>query len=101
MPRDWKGPFSRRLKVRASERGREMANRRWELDRARREKLAARTAEEHPSRIIRRIVVIDQERIVREAVIWSWDSYRSARRKLHEVLTNSQSAIRIPQSAIP
>lgn len=30
MPRDWKGPYSRRLAIRASERGRRMANIRWE-----------------------------------------------------------------------
>lgn len=39
MPRDWKGPFSRRLQARASERGRRLANRRWEIDRARRQKI--------------------------------------------------------------
>lgn len=86
MPRDWKGPFSRRLQVRRSEHGRRMSERRWQLDRERRERLALLTAEQYPSRIIRRIVVIDDERTVREAVIWSFDSTRSARRKLRDVL---------------
>jgi hypothetical protein len=75
-----------------------MAARRWELDRQRRSALAALNAEHDPSRILRRIVVIDQERFVHEIVIWSWDSIRSARRKLRDVLR--QSAIRNPQSAI-
>lgn len=86
MPRNWKGPFIRRLQVRSSERGRRMAERRWRLDRERRERLASLTAEQYPSRIIRRIVVIDEERTVREAVIWSFDSDRSARRKLRDVM---------------
>ena len=70
----------------ARERGRKMANRRWELDRARRERLAALTAEQYPNEIVRRIVVVDREKTVREAVIWSWDSFRSARAKLRAVL---------------
>lgn len=87
MPRDWKGPFSRRLQARASERGRRLANRRWEIDRARRQKLATLTAEQFPSKIVKRIVVIDQEQTAREAVIWSFDSARSARQKIRSVLT--------------
>jgi hypothetical protein len=82
MRSDWKGPYRRRLEVAASEHGRRMARRRWEIDRARRDKLAALTAEQCPSRIVRRIVVIEEERTVREAVIFSFDSARSARRKL-------------------
>jgi hypothetical protein len=87
MPSDWKGPFNRRMRTRASERGRRMAARRWALDRERRDQLAALTAEHDPSRILRRIVVIDQERDVRETVIWSWDSFRSARRKIRAALS--------------
>jgi len=86
MRLDWKGAFNRRLQRRASERGRTMANRRWALDRERRAKLAALTAEQNPSHIRRRIVVIDRECMVREAVIWSWDSARSARRKVKDVM---------------
>lgn len=63
-----------------------MANRRWEVDRQRRNKLAALTAEQYPDRIIRRIVVIDHEATVKEAVIFSFDSRRSARAKLRKVL---------------
>lgn len=48
--------------------------------------MAALTAEEYPNRIVRRIVVIDNETTVREAVIWFWDSDREARRKLRAVL---------------
>ena len=86
MPGDWKGAFSRRLQRRASDRGRRMANKRWELVRARRSKLAALTAEQYPNAIVRRIVVIYNEREVREAVIFSFDTPASARRKLNSVL---------------
>lgn len=63
-----------------------MAKRRWQLDRQRRDKLAALTADQCPNAIVRRIIVIDQERTVREATIWAWDSNREARRKLRAVL---------------
>lgn len=86
MPYDWKGPYSRRLHRAASERGRRMANRRWALDRQRRAQLAALTAEQYPNRIVRRIVVIDNERDVREATIWTWDSYREQHRKEQRIL---------------
>lgn len=86
MPRDWKGPFSRRLQVRASERGRRMARRRWEMDRARRDHLAAIALEQRIASIAKRIVVIWGERNVREAVIYDADSIRVARRKEREVL---------------
>jgi hypothetical protein len=74
------------MQARASERGRRMARRRWELDRARRDKLAALTAEQCPSHIVRRVVVIDHEQTVREATFWSFESARYQRRKLREVL---------------
>lgn len=64
-----------------------MAQRRWELDRTRRKQLAALLPEQYPARIVRRIVVIDLERHVRETVIWNFDSARSARRKLRQVLS--------------
>lgn len=63
-----------------------MANRRWELDRERRKKLAALTAEQYPSKIIRRVIVIDNETAVREAVIWSFDYAKDAHRKINSVL---------------
>ncbi len=86
MRGDWKGPFSRRLQKLASERGRRMAKRRWELDRERRNKIAALRAEQYPAQILRRIVVIEKETIAKEAVIWSFDSIRTARRKLNNIL---------------
>lgn len=81
----------RRMKA-ASAHGRRMAGRRWAKDRARRDALARLTAEQYPARIVRRIIVIDQEQIVREAVIWNWDSRRSAARKQRAVLSPSPSA---------
>lgn len=86
MPRDWKGPFSKQLQAAASERGKRMAKRRWELDRERRNKLAQLTAEQYPNKVVRRIIVIDNEQAVREAVIWQWDSVRFAARKVREIL---------------
>jgi hypothetical protein len=79
MHDDWKGPYSRRLQKKASERGRRMAEGRWNKDRERRAGLARMTAEQSPNRIVRRIMV-------REAVIWEWDSAREARRKIRRVL---------------
>lgn len=82
MQDDWKSAFSRRLQKAASVKGRRMASVRWQKDRKRRDALAAITAEQMPSRIVRRIVVIDNENTVRECTIWSFDSARSARRKV-------------------
>jgi hypothetical protein len=79
MHSDWKGPFSRRLQRKRSERGRRMANRRWDLYRERRNRLAQVTAEMYPNKIVRRIIVIDREQNYREAVIFKWDSDREAR----------------------
>lgn len=86
MHNSWKGAYSRRLQREASERGRRMAAARWAKDRARRAKLAAVSAEQYPTRIVRRIIVVDRERYAREAVIFTWDSAREARRKVRAVL---------------
>lgn len=72
--------------MRATERGKRMAEARWKKDREWRDKIAVLTAEQCPSKIIRRIVVIDNERDVREATIFSFDSIRSAKSKLRSVL---------------
>ena len=86
MHGDWKGPYSRRLQKAASERGWRMAKARWTKDRIERDRRATLTAEQSPSRIVRRIVVIDDERTVREATFWTWDSRREWRRKERRVL---------------
>lgn len=86
MPYDWKSPYSRRLAKAASARGKRMARARWARDRERRDKLAALTAEQCPSKIVRRVVVIENESTVKEAVIFSFDSRRSAAAKLRKVL---------------
>jgi alkyl hydroperoxide reductase subunit AhpC len=70
----------------ASERARRMAKRRWELDRQRRERLAAQDPIFTGLQIVRRIVVIDREQIVRECVIYAGDSFREAQRKTKRVL---------------
>jgi alkyl hydroperoxide reductase subunit AhpC len=64
-----------------------MAAVRWAKDRERRKRMAERIESHWPGPIIRRIVVIDRESTVREAVIYETDSERDARRKLRSVLT--------------
>ncbi len=73
----------------ARERGRKMAAARWRIDRQRRDHLAALSPESYPGRILRRIVVIDDERTIREVILRESDSDREARRKLKWVLTRS------------
>jgi len=58
-----------------------MAARRWALDRQRRQRLAALRTDQYPNAIVKRIVVIWHERVVRETTIRTWDSVREARRK--------------------
>jgi hypothetical protein len=86
MHNDWKGPYQRRLRKVASERGKRMAEARWAIDRKRRAALARVTAEQYPREIVRRIIVIDGEVRAREAVIFSWDSRREAGRKVRRVM---------------
>lgn len=82
-----RGGWSARKARAASERGRARAKVRWDRDRARRDRLAAADPISTGRTIVRRIVVIDNETTVREATIYSDDSYREARRKLRQVLT--------------
>lgn len=86
MPRDWKGPFNRRLQVRASEHGKKMAAERWRLDKEHRDKLSLLNPIQYPGKILRRIIVIDNEVNVKEAIMYDTDSMREARRKLKQVL---------------
>ena len=88
MPNPWKSFSVKRLRA-ASERGRKMAKRRWELDRERRDALA-RMDERDPLRVMpeqitRRIIVIDDESRVAEIVIRKLDSTRAINRKLARV----------------
>lgn len=76
---------TRKIKA-ASERGRRMAKRRWELDALRRERLAAIDPIQFSGRIVRRIVVIDNEKRVREVAIYDFDSEREWKRKERKVL---------------
>ena len=78
--------YVRRKIQAARDRGKRMANRRWQLDRERRDKLAALTAEQLPAKIVRRVIVIDNETTVREAVIWSFDYWKDQQRKIRAVL---------------
>jgi alkyl hydroperoxide reductase subunit AhpC len=70
----------------ASERARQRANRRWQLERERRDRFAAADPMLRANQIVRRIIVIDREQTVREAVIYGFECARDARRKLKSVL---------------
>ncbi len=71
---------------RRSEVARIRANKRWEIERQRQAALAAKDPAFTGLKILRRVVVIDNEQAVREAVIYSTDSNRSAQRKINRVL---------------
>jgi len=76
-----------RNKVKAlRERGRKMAIRRWQIDRQMRNRIAALNADQFPARIVRRIVVIDDEKHVKEATFWNWESRRDRQRKMRNIL---------------
>jgi hypothetical protein len=77
--------YHQRVTKRLSERGRKMAQARWRKDRERQEALARRDPD--PARgIARRIIVIEEERRVREVTIYEDDCLAKARRKVREVL---------------
>jgi hypothetical protein len=88
MPNPWKSFSVKRLRA-ASERGRKMAKRRWEIDRERRDALARMDKRDPlrvlPDQITRRIIVIDDESQVAEIVIRKFDSTRLINRKLARV----------------
>lgn len=79
--------YQTRRRKAASERGRRMAEKRWQNEDRRREQLAGMDPVKFPGAIMRRIVVIEREQVVREAVIYEFDSAREVRRKLRRVLT--------------
>lgn len=88
MPNPWESLSIKRLRA-ARERGRKMANRRWELDRERRDAIA-RVEKRDPLRvplnqITRRLIVIFDESRVAEVVIRKMDSTREVNRKLAKV----------------
>jgi hypothetical protein len=79
------GYWQRRKKA-AHERSLQMNKARWDADRKRRDALAAANPVRFIGRILRRVVVIDCESAVREAVIYDFDSYREAKRKERMIL---------------
>lgn len=72
---------TRKIKA-ARERGRKLANTRWERDRQRREALAA--IDPVRFNVVKRIVVIDRETTAREIVFFEHDRYSDRKRKLRE-----------------
>ena len=81
--------YIRKCAKAASERGKRMAAERWKRDRERRDRLAAMNPLQYPGRILRRVIVIDRETEVREAIFYDTDSLRDAQRKLRRVLTTT------------
>jgi len=69
----------------ASERGRRRANARWDKDRAMRAVITESDPMKFEGRIVKRIVVIEQETKVREVVFYDFDRYNDRRRKLRAV----------------
>lgn len=67
------------------ERGRRLANARWDKDRAMRSRLAAIEPSQFTGAIVRRIVVIDREASAFEITFYDFDNYTDRRRKLREV----------------
>jgi hypothetical protein len=70
----------------ASERGKRMAAARWKIDAERRDRLAELDPIKFTGKIVRRVIVIDAETTVKEAVIFDFDSFRSALRKTRSIL---------------
>jgi hypothetical protein len=78
--------FSIKAKKRASLNARRRANRRWEMDRQRRTALALKDPIQVGGRIVRRIVVIDNESQVKERTFYQFDRPCDWKRKEREVL---------------
>jgi len=76
-----------RRKQAASERGRARAKRRWELDAQRRARRAAMAPIKFTGRIVKRIIIIEEEVRAKEITIYDFDTFRDMKRKLRSVLT--------------
>jgi hypothetical protein len=70
---------------RASEIARKRANIRWQRDRDMREKMAALDPIKFEGRIIKRIVVIENEATAKEICFYDFDRYSDRKRKLNQV----------------
>ena len=75
---------TRKIKA-ARERGRRLANIRWDKERAMRDRIAAIEPANFCGEIVRRVVVIDREKTAREIVFYTFDTYSDRRRKLRDV----------------
>jgi len=69
----------------ASVKARERANARWTKDRAMRDRLAAMEPSRFLGRIVRRVIVIDNETTAREIVLYDFDNYTDRKRKMKTV----------------
>ena len=63
-------------------RGRAGAAERWRLDGIRRDALAAADPVKFTGKIVRRVIVIENESTVREVAVYDFDSCREARRRI-------------------
>lgn len=70
-----------------------MSKVRWDRDRERRNRLAALEAQQNPTHIAARLIVIVGERNVKEFTMWSFESWRERQRKCR---TAEQFALTIP-----
>lgn len=82
---DMRNPVNCRIR-RLSEQGRKAARVRWDKESQRRRKLDDIDPIRVGGRIVRRIVVIDNERRVKERCFYEFDLERDWRRKMKEVL---------------
>jgi hypothetical protein len=68
----------------ASINARKRANIRWSKDRAMRDRLAEMEPSQFSGRIVRRIVVIENESAAREIIFYDFDTYTDRKRKLNQ-----------------
>lgn len=86
MLRDWKSGYSRRLQDAASERGRRMANVRWDRERERMARLDVLDPVRVGGRIVERLVRIIGENRVIERTFYEFDRPCDWKRKRREIL---------------
>ena len=59
---------------------------RWDADRLRRDALAVADPTKFTGRIVKRVIVIENETTVKEAAIYDFDSYREGQRRVQRLL---------------
>jgi len=85
MPRDWKGPYRKRLAKQASERGKRMANARWDRERERLARLDTLDPVRVGGRVVERLIRVIDERWVVERSFYEFDRPCDWQRKRKEL----------------